>query len=88
MIKALRHYSAACHVCGGKGVRQNEFFEICGGPFVWRSRRCRICKYYLLCNRGEWRECSVCHGNGTVHLYCVEEPALEVMELQIPLEAA
>ena len=66
MIKALRHYSAACHVCDGKGVRQNEFFEICGGPFVWRSR----------------------HGNGTVHLYCVEEPALEVMELQIPLEAA
>ena len=83
-IKTLRHYSAPCHVCGGSGVVPNEFFEFCGGDEIVYP--CRKCEWFDLCSRGETRECSVCNGNGTVHLYCVEEPTLELLEVPVLVE--
>jgi hypothetical protein len=85
-IKTLRHYSAPCHVCGGKGQLPNDLYEICGGPLYVASLRCRECKWYGVCSQGEQRECSVCNGNGTVHLYCEVEPTLEIIEIKIPAE--
>lgn len=45
MIKTLRHYSAACHVCDGKGQLPNDLYEICGGTLYVASLRCRECKW-------------------------------------------